>query len=315
MIYFGTFKGEVSDMGPTLSLTCPSCNTKGDWHLLRQRHWVSLNRIPLFPYDAEYQIICIECLKGIVLDSKETKDAKVINRMMQQLSQEGNLSQEIGDVIDESGLLLRAQSIVARNVNKDSQAPWNKLNDKICEAIELSNYKPKQAADRLAVLLSSGVNINARSDSGKTVLSFAQYVEAPSLVIKMLLNAGALDPDVKESGALDRTMQKFWESVGPEADSAVLASQLLHRVASLARQNVNTDPQAPWTEMNDKLCEAIELSNYRPKDAFTQLEFLLGSAVNINARTAGGKTLLSFAQYVEAPSVVIEILKKAGAKQ
>lgn len=69
-------------------------------------------------------------------------------------------------------------------------APWDKRNDLLAEAIMLSNSRPVLALEQIQELLGQGININARHTEGHTVLELAKYYECPLSVVAILTYAG-----------------------------------------------------------------------------------------------------------------------------
>ena len=86
---------------------------------------------------------------------------------------------------------LDEQQSVPRSPNLSDQAPWTTDNDELVEAIIKSNTHPQIGIDRINEILTRGININARNESGRTALSIANYYEAPSAVRALLAKAGA----------------------------------------------------------------------------------------------------------------------------
>ena len=72
-----------------------------------------------------------------------------------------------------------------------SGAKWSKANDDLVHAIKKSITHPQIAADKIKGILEEKVNINAKDESGRTVLSIANYHEAPTVVRALLVEAGA----------------------------------------------------------------------------------------------------------------------------
>ncbi len=68
---------------------------------------------------------------------------------------------------------------------------WSKANDDLIESILLSNTHPQIAVDKIKSMLSAGVNLDARNESGRTALSIANYYEVPLVVKALLVSAGA----------------------------------------------------------------------------------------------------------------------------
>jgi len=77
----------------------------------------------------------------------------------------------------------------AKEPSKDPK--WSTANDDLTEAVIQSNTHPQIAVDKIKTILTKGVNINAKNESGRTALSIANYYEVPSVVRTLLVNAGA----------------------------------------------------------------------------------------------------------------------------
>jgi hypothetical protein len=75
-------------------------------------------------------------------------------------------------------------------MNVSEQSPWTTDNDELVEAIKKSNTHPQAGVDKIKEILTRGVNINAKNESGRTVLAIAIYYESPSVVRAILLDAG-----------------------------------------------------------------------------------------------------------------------------
>lgn len=68
---------------------------------------------------------------------------------------------------------------------------WTKTNNDLVEAIMKSMTHPQVGIEKIQVILAGSVNINAINESGRTVLSIANYHEASSAVRALLIKAGA----------------------------------------------------------------------------------------------------------------------------
>ncbi|MDH5178219.1 MAG: zinc ribbon domain-containing protein [Gammaproteobacteria bacterium] len=190
-IVHGTKTGKLVDFGPTLPITCPACENKTWWNLQQQRIWFTLYFIPVFPAFTNYTLECEACGINLELHGKEGKRAIALQKQAR-LYQDNQLSSsELETAITKSGLMKRAMAVIPKDVNYDENAEWTSLNDELVEAIELGNYRPKDAADQIAQLLVSGININARNKNNKTALDMAKYHEVPNAIIQQLQEAGA----------------------------------------------------------------------------------------------------------------------------
>ncbi|MDH5324158.1 MAG: zinc ribbon domain-containing protein [Gammaproteobacteria bacterium] len=190
---FGTITGSTKDLGPVLPIVCPNCSNNSPWHLYENTYWFTIYFVPLIPYDKFHRLLCPVCSKGIILDKKETKSAFKLKETLFNLQSKYTSESKIREAIRTSGLLPRAESIVPKNVNIDPGAEWNELNEKLFEAIELSNYRSKEALDKIQQILVCGVNINARNKNNKTVLGVAKYFEAPLAVLNAIVIAGGTE--------------------------------------------------------------------------------------------------------------------------
>lgn len=68
---------------------------------------------------------------------------------------------------------------------------WTNSNDNLVQAILEGNGQPQIAVEKIKEILEDGANINAKNESGRTVLSIANYNEVPSVIKSLLINAGA----------------------------------------------------------------------------------------------------------------------------
>lgn len=84
-----------------------------------------------------------------------------------------------------------AASTTKSHSSVSKTAPWTRDNDQLVEEIVRSNTQPHDAIESIKELLVKGININAQNAQGRTTLSIAKYHECPSMVIALLINAGA----------------------------------------------------------------------------------------------------------------------------
>lgn len=58
---FGIGNRKSERIGPISERTCPNCNNRRYWDLVRVSSWFSLFFIPIFPYKNEYLLMCPVC--------------------------------------------------------------------------------------------------------------------------------------------------------------------------------------------------------------------------------------------------------------
>lgn len=190
-VIFGWGSGSTKDLGPSLLIDCPNCHNKGYWHLYKTKRWFSLFFIPLFSYESNYQLLCETCSRGINLHGNEVEAALKLNEEAAKVI-EGSLGEkQLLQSAEKSGLFNKAMAIKPKIGNVSKDAKWSKANDDLVEAILKSNTHPQIGIDKIKELLAEGLNINAKSESGRTVLSYANYHEANSAVKALLVSAGA----------------------------------------------------------------------------------------------------------------------------
>lgn len=83
-----------------------------------------------------------------------------------------------------------AVNVSLENVNTDSSAPWTERNKDLSDAIELSNFRPQEAIEKINKILNDGININAANENNVTALGIAKYHEVPYAVLKLLVASG-----------------------------------------------------------------------------------------------------------------------------
>ena len=71
MIFVGWGNRKTKDFGEILPSTCPICNNKISYHLVRARDWADLFFIPIFPYQSGWFLLCPICDNGMELESKK----------------------------------------------------------------------------------------------------------------------------------------------------------------------------------------------------------------------------------------------------
>lgn len=83
------------------------------------------------------------------------------------------------------------QEISKERIDLNLKAPWRDSNDALVEALQLSEGNPTKGMQRIRELVERGVNINARDESGRTILDLALYMECSPGILSLLRRLGA----------------------------------------------------------------------------------------------------------------------------
>ncbi len=181
--------------GQVLHATCPACHHAGLWHVDRTHVWFTLYWIPIFPMYRIDVLVCGHCARGVELEAEEKAVANELVRLAGTIRDKHTLAERLSAHPGTSQLLARVEAMVPKNVSQDLHATWNRDNDELAEAIELSVYQPGKAMARITKIFGKGVNINAVHASGRRHLDTARYLETPKDVVDMLIRAGAVERD------------------------------------------------------------------------------------------------------------------------
>jgi len=78
MIIFGWGRQTIRRIGIVFKNLCGNCHNEEYWVLTRIMTWFTLFFIPVFPYEAKYNLSCPVCQYGITLKGEQVKQFKPV---------------------------------------------------------------------------------------------------------------------------------------------------------------------------------------------------------------------------------------------
>lgn len=144
----------------------------------------------------------------------------------------------------------------ANSSSKSIDSSWTTTHDILVKAILEVGHHPESGAQKIRQILAKKIDVNALDESGRSVLSVANYYEVPSSIKQLLISAGAKDintglkseqPTEPEASDTRRFFWRFFSGLLKALMSMLIGASILFNLVVLHDFKVWNSPSVPGT--------------------------------------------------------------------